>query len=645
MKSFLTLVGFILILDGCTTPSNKVDPAPQVRAVVQIKIDQSREALGKGENKVALARLADLSDDQLGPIEKAVKYNLKGVIHFSDSDWEKSLANFDIAKKYVTRNSTLESQIWLNIASARYKQGFYSELKNALDSINPRSLPDNEIKKYAQLNLAWAVKYQRHFEIVETSVLLLKDSKSLTEVSDSILKEPLNLAFKELSDKEKNHLLEKYESEKWLPLAYLGQIEAEYRYFKGDTSGARDVVVWLSDRFKEFPQVMTFVNDFEQRLDSSTRLSMEGIGVILPLSGDKGSFGQKTLLGLDIALKGAGRDIEIHTKDSFDSPSVGAQAVRDLIQQHRVPLIVGGLFPDSARAEYLEAKKWGVLFISLAPVHIPRDEKNHLLIEIQGSIESQVAALVTKEMLSRFGNRVGVIYPQGDAGKSYADEFWRAALTTGMQITSMAAYPKGTLDFRETIKHFLGLRFPRERSEELDVFRDTYVHERSSIRRIQNLPPSIDFDWVFIASYPNEALSLVPTFGYYDAKNLKVFGGPSWTSRSMVQKQRELGRLYMVGEDPGNTNLELSKKFQNTYGKAPTLLEMLGFDAALIVGQLMSDASISQRAAFDARMKDLAKLKGASTEWALTEGLWIKKMQPLVLRDNQVRPIFEGELR
>jgi hypothetical protein len=645
MKAILFLFSLFLILNGCSTPVPKVDPAPQVRPAVQMKIDQAREALSSGEGKVALSRLAELADEQLEPLEKAVKYNLKGVIHFTDSDWEKSLANFDIARKYVPGSSTLESQIWLNMASARYKQGFYSELKEALESINLKVLPENEIKKYAQLNLAWAIKYQRNYEIVENSVLLLKDAKSLSDVSDSILKERLNLSFKELSDKEKIRLLEKYESEKWLPLAYLGQIEAESRYFKGDTSGARDVVTWLSDRFKNFPQVMTFVNDFEQRLDSSTRLSMDGIGVILPLTGEKGSFGQKTLLGLDIALKGVGRDIEIYTKDSFDSPSVGAQAVRDLIQQNRVPLIIGGLFPESARAEYLEAKKWGVLFISLAPVHIPRDEKNHLLIEIQGSIESQVSALVTNEMLSRFGKRVGVIYPQGDAGKAYADEFWRAALKTNMQITSMAAYPKGTLDFRETIKHFLGLRFPRERSEELEVFRDTYVHERSSIRRIQNLPPSIDFDWVFVASYPNEAKALVPTFGYYDAKNLKVFGGPSWTSRTIVKEQKNLGRLYMVGEDPGNTNLELSKKFQESYGKPPTLLEMLGFDAAVIAGQLMSDAGISQRSVFDARMKDLAKLNGASTQWELSEGLWIKKMQPLVLKDNEVRPIFEDELR
>jgi len=645
---FLTLFCFIaLFLNGCSrTPVRKVEE-PEVSPVVQQKIDQAREALSKGQPKVAITRLGELNDDTLAPLEKAVKYNLKGVVLFSESEWEKALANFDVAKKYVPSDSTLEAQVWLNIASGRYKQGLYAELKEALDEIEPKLLPDAEIKKYAQLKLAWAVKYNRHFEIVETCVLMLKDAKTMAEVQGSILKERLNQSFKQLDDRDKMKLLDTYGEESWLPLAYLAQLEAEARYFKGDTGGARDVVSWLGERFKGHEQVMGFVQDFEQRLDSSTRLSMNGIGVVLPLTGEKGSFGQKAILGLDEAIKSAelGRDIEIFTKDSFDSPAVGTQAVRELIQQHRVPLIIGGLFPESAKAEYLEAKKWGVLYISLAPVPLTREEKNHLLIEVQGSTESQVAALVTDEMLNRFGKRIGVIYPQGEAGKAYADEFWRASINKGMQVSAVATYPKNTLDFRETVQHFLGLQFPRERSEELEIFRETYSHERSTIRRIQNLPPAVDFDWVFVASYPHEALSLLPTFGYYDARNLTVFGGPSWATRSLVNEQKNLGKLYLVGEEPGDTNQDFYKKFFATHGKAPTLLETVGYDGGLLATQLLKDGSLSQRAAFDKQMRELEKLTGMSTSWSLVDGLWIKKMQPLVIRNNEIKKIFDGELQ
>jgi len=339
---------------------------------------------------------------------------------------------------------------------------------------------------------------------------------------------------------------------------------------------------------------------------------MEGIGVVLPLTGDKCSFGQKALLGVDAAIKGkvAGREIQVHTKDDAGSAALGAQAVRELVREHNVPLIIGGLFPETARAEYLEAKRWGVLYISLAPVHLPREEKNYLLIEVQGSTESQVAALVSDEMLTKFGKRIGVVYPEGEAGKAYVDEFWRSTLTQGTSLTGVASYPKGTMDYRETVQHLLGLRFPREREEEAALYRSAYELERSTIRRIQTLPPALDADWVFVASFPHEALSLVPTFGYYDAQQLPIFGGRGWGSRARVQEQKNLGRLFFVGDDPADLNQEFLTAFQALHGSAPTLLETLGYDATKLAGQLVADASPDQRAEFDQHLKKQEALAG-----------------------------------
>ncbi len=647
MRQLTLATSLLVLLFACAKAPVKPTPPPKIDAQVASQMELSRQELAKGNFRQALAHLGALEDEQLAPIEKAMKYNLKGVVLFAQAEWEKALMNFEVARKYVPAKSTLEAQVWLNVASVRFKEGLYAELKHALDEIEPTILPDPEVRKYAQLKLAWAVKYQKPFEMVETCVLLLKNAKSVSEVQGSVLKERMALAFKSLEAGKKKEILERYKEEGWMPLAFLGQLEAESRYFNGDAEGAREVVSWLDDSFDGEPQVKAFVDDFRQRLDSSSRLSMDGIGVVLPLSGEKGSFGQKALLGIAAALKDAnlGREIEVHTKDGHDSPAMGTQAVRELVQQHRVPLVIGGLFPESAKAEYLEAKRWGVLFISLAPVHLPREEKNYLLLEVQGSIESQVAAMVTDPMLERFGKRVGVIYPEGEAGKAYADEFWRATVTKGMQLAAVASYPKGTLDYRETVKHFLGLRFPRERSEELAIFQQAYELERNSVRRIQTLPPVVDFDWVFVASFPHEALSLVPTFGYYDAKDLTVFGGPSWASRSLVKEHKNLGKVHFVGEDPGDINQEFFRSFQATHGKAPTLLETLGYDAAKLATQVVKDGSHSQRSSFDADLKKQEALKGLAAQWRLADGLWIKDMQTLVVKNGEIKKLFEDEPR
>ena len=96
---FTTLILAVFIfLQGCSQGPVRPTKTPEVRPAVQQKIDQAREALAKGQHKVAIARLGELSDDTLEPLEKAMKYNLKGVVLFSESEWEKALANFDVAK-------------------------------------------------------------------------------------------------------------------------------------------------------------------------------------------------------------------------------------------------------------------------------------------------------------------------------------------------------------------------------------------------------------------------------------------------------------------------------------------------------------------------------------------------------------------
>src|SRR5690606_35284433 len=154
-----------------------------------------------------------------------------------------------------------------------------------------------------------------------------------------------------------------------------------------------------------------------------------------------------------------------------------------------------------------------------------------------GSIESQIETLLSPEMINKFGSRIGVVFPDNEGGKAYVDEMWRRATEKNLQITSSASFPKNTHDYRDTSRLFLGLKYPREREEEHKILEDVYAEERSSIRRVQTLPPVIDFDWVFMATYPHETTQLIPTLGYYDATRLKVVGGPSWVSNSMVREQ------------------------------------------------------------------------------------------------------------
>ncbi len=643
---FLVLI-LLLIMVSCSGVKNNrnIEDSTEVSEVVKTKLNEARELIRNNQLKQAVAKLSELNDNTISPLEKSLKYNLKGVTLFNIGEVEKANLNFEVAEKYAPQDTQLYAQIQLNMASGYFKLNQYNELKIRLNKVSRKHLTEAENKKYAQLALAYGNKFQNYPMIVSSSLTLLSNAKSMNEVQTSNLYDPLKEAFKKLNSGQKIELLEEFNDSKNLSVANLAEIEAEERYVSGDKSGAKDVVAWLRSEFPNNEEVEKFVKDFELRMENSSHISISDIGLVLPLTGEKAIFGQKSLSGVDTGLKvlGLGENVKIHTKDSMDSPAQGAQAVLELIRENKVAFIIGGLFPESAKAEYLEAKKYGVLYISLSQINLPKEEKNHHLIEVQGSIESQIETLLSDEMIGKFGTRIGVIFPDNEGGKAYVDEIWRKAAQKNLSITSIASFPKNTHDYRDTAQLFLGLKYPRERSEELRILDDVYSLEKTAIRRVQTLPPVIDFDWVFLATFPHEASQLIPTLGYYDANRIKIIGGPSWVSKSMVKEQKNLGTLYFIGDDPKDINQAMLLKFQEIYGKQASLIEIISLDAMKIGAEALNASSeASSREDFDTRVKAKGYLKGLTTDFEFKEGVWLKKMNAMTITHGEIVKLFQA---
>ena len=638
---------FLLILiTSCSQMlSRKTVDESVVSEVAKTKLAEARELIKGDKFKPAIAKLSELNDNNLTSVEKALKYNLKGVILFNMNEVDKSILNFEVSEKYTQEDSQLYSQVQLNMASAHYKLNQFAELKKHLLNIDTKVLSDFEKKKFAQLELAYGKKFENPDMMVRSSLSLLGSLKTFSEIQNSNLYEPMKESFKKLNQSQKIELLEEFNKSNNLAVANLAQLEAEQRYIDGDKTGASDVIGWLKSEFSSNDEVIKFVKEFEMRMENSGKISLHDIGLVLPLTGDKASFGQKAVSGVDVGLKVLGLNdaVKIHTKDSLDSPAQGAQAVLDLIREQKVSFIIGGLFPESAKAEYLEARKYGVLYISLSQINLPKEEKNNHLIEVQGSIESQVEALLSDEMINKFGNRLGIIYPENEGGKAYADEIWRKANQKNIQVTSLATFQKNTHDYRDTAQLFLGLKHERERSEELNILEDVYALEKTAIRRVQTLPPVIDFDWVFLATYPHEATGLIPTLGYYDANRIKIVGGPSWVSKAMVKEQKNLGTLYFIGDDPKDLNKEMLSKFQEIYGRPAGLIEILALDAMKIGSDaLNASGEVTNRDDFDAKVKEKA-LKGLTTSWSFKDGVWLKNMNSMTITHGEIVKLFSGD--
>ena len=449
-------------------------------------------------------------------------------------------------------------------------------------------------------------------------------------------------SFRKLAGSERAYILEKNDDSKGAVIPFLAAEEALQRYYFGDKSGAEDVLGWMDNNYGELADVKEFVDEFKYRINNFSKVNAGAIGVVLPLSGDKERFGQKALSGIDTALN-AGKpemfSVKLYTRDSRNNPTVAKKLIHDLVQKHHVSMIIGGLFPSTAKEEYLEAKKYGVVFISLSPVHLKKEDKNHLLIEVPGSVQSQVAALFSESFLEKNGNEIAMLYPESEGGEAYVNEVWRKAKEGKIKIKSLASYDKNVKDYREWVERLLGLKFKREREEELELWKEVYSLEkkRSSIRRIQTLKPVVDFDWVFTPSYPHEAIQIIPAFTYFDARGLKYVGGPSWMSRRLMKEQRNLGSLRFVGDDPADFDKSFVENFSSRNGPKPGLVETLAYEAMNLGLLVVNGAKFEKREELERKLVNIQKLKGITGVWNLKEGIWLKDMDIMQIQSNEIK--------
>ncbi|MBT5095507.1 MAG: ABC transporter substrate-binding protein, partial [Halobacteriovoraceae bacterium] len=603
MKSFFgktrvwSILLLLLFLQGCGGISmlSTKKRTDIYRVEFLKKIEQIKGQYRQGYKDEALAQLKAISVETLKQPERSMRLNLIGVIHFSTGNYETAIFNFNQAISSSEEDPSLRSQIYLNLASSYYKLEHHEKSYESLVLSNYKTLHPREVKKYHQLHYELAKKLGKRDEAVLSLTLYLSDKKQISELKSDLHFEKLLNAFFSMGSSEKLKFLEDTAEEKALVVGYLAYLEAEKLYYNGKKDDGKDVLEWIEKSFENQPEAIQLVKNFHFRIENFGKIDLSSVGVILPLSGEKEGYGKRALYGVDSALaekNGAllegQKPYRVFVKDSKGSGAVGAYQIRQLIENNYVTAIIGGLYSKEATKEYLEAKRHGVLFISLSQIYLPKEEKDHLLVEIDGSVESQVNQILSSSMLENFGKRGAIIYPRSERGRAYVNEFWRKSQATGVTLTGVLAYDKKLTDFRDPVRNLLGLKFPRERKEELDLLSEIHsLEKRNSARRIQHLKPQVDFDWVFIPARPREALQLIPSFSYFDAFGLNLIGGPSWRSQRLSRESSKLGHLYFIGDDVEETNNQFTNKFLARYKKRPKLIEMRAYDSLHVAASLL----------------------------------------------------------
>lgn len=611
------------------------------------KVDDIKAKYNRGQDMAALADLQAIDETALLPTEKALRRNLIGVIYFSKEKFEKAIFNFNQALTTSSLDKSLTAQINLNLASSYFKMGMSKQSYETLKSTAFTDLKGQEFISYHKLRYHLAVEAGDEKDIIISLFQALSDKEKIDELKSDPLYEALNSRFSKLESSEKNGIFRYLEDERYFVTGYIAYLEAEKLYYSGNKENSEDLISWISGQYTEQGEIKELLASFTFRIENDIKMKSDTIGIVLPLSGDKKKFGERALIGLDASLrllKETNKSLKIVIKDSKGSAAVGARMVRELIESDSVSMVIGGLFSSEATREYEAANKRGVFFISLSQIYVSKDEKDHLLLEVPGSIESQVNHLLSEEGQENFGKRGAIIYPRSKRGEAYVNEFWRKAQSKEIDIKGVYSYDKEKKNFSDPVKNLLGLKFPRVRQEEYDLWQEIYsLESKRSARRIQILKPEIQFDWVFIPSIPLEAIQIIPSFNYYDAYNVKLIGGPSWRSKRLDKESYRFREINFIGEDVGDVSQSLTKSFYNNYGRNLSVIELRAFDSMNMAFQILDEQSYKTRDELDVGIRSRATLKGHTGEWYLEDGVWIKKMSSLHFRRGEITQISKSE--
>ncbi len=634
----LLLIFSLLLAFGCANVK-MITPSKFYSESFNGKIDEVRKLMNAGKAQEALVKLHSINEKSLiSNSEKAQKQNLEGLILFSKGKYTESLKFFNRGIQFPIEDETLIAQINLNLASTEFKlSNFESSYKN-INKIDVRAISDSDEKKLYQLQYLVCLQLSKNDEAIHAMFNFLKDLKDINAIKSEAAYEKLTNTFATFSDSEKMRILDKHDDVAYTAAGLLAYEEAEKKYLIADNDQAKKLAEWVKSNFDDHRELNLMAENFLMKFNyvPSAAVSKGTIGVVLPLTGKKAEFSDRAMKGLNCALSHLFNNSQFRgvapkliIRDSKGSGVIGAYQVRDLIEKNSVSIVIGGLFPEEAEEEYLAAKKEHAIFISLSTLVLDKEKKDHFLIEIPGSIESHVHKILSDDFISAAGKRVSIIYPKTEKGINYLNEFWRQALNKGLTITGAQSVPKDIKDVREPVQNLLGLKFNRERSEELELLSNIYKLEQNKNRRVQTLTPKIDYDWVYMPLLPAEALQVIPAFSYFDAFGTTFVGDVSWRTTNFIQGVQRERKIFFVGDKNNASTEEFMKFYAGLYGEAPKVVETFSYEAIKVIFPLLTTLEVSRRDDIEKYLLQQKAVSGISGFWSLIDNVWIKDMNLL----------------
>ena len=482
-----------------------------------------------------------------------------------------------------------------NVILAYYKDGNYSAAIRCASSV--LRLATTTHQKFRIHNLmGYSYSANKQFkESIESYVHAYQLARSPQERTEILGKMKGVITY--LKEPELKSLIDVY-GEK-VPGGYLRlQLATEYE-LEDRIEPAMKV---LSDFISLFPHhdELETATALMEELSSRSLVDRFSIGCILPLSGPYGTFGNRALMGIELALNQFNAQpnvnpIQLLIKDSKGDPNEAVMAVESLALKDCVTGVIGPMITSESAAIRAQDLKVPIMTLTQKPdITILGDYvfRNFLTLSLQ--VKAIVAYAVQELGIRKFA----ILYPEEPYGISFMNRFWDELIVHGAEIVGIESYGVDQTDFADVIKKLVGLYYPRPEEPATTPLTDQPPEEEKEEEKEPE--PIIDFGAVFIPDTFEKISLIAPQFPYYDVADAILLGTNLWHSDKLIQVARGYVQGAIVPDgfflnSPSLRVKDFVKSFKGIFGICPGFLEAQAYDAASIMFQLVNHPEVRSR--------------------------------------------------
>jgi ABC-type branched-subunit amino acid transport system substrate-binding protein len=388
-----------------------------------------------------------------------------------------------------------------------------------------------------------------------------------------------------------------------------------------------------------------------ERISRRGQVRPKAVGAVLPMSGKYKAFGETTLRGLQLALKGS--EVELIVKDTQGDPSATAKLVEQLVFEEGVIAIVGPLLSEDAKRAALVAEELQVPLITLSRAEGLTEIGPHVF-RTMVTNSQQAEALADYAMGTLGYKAFAVLHPNTPFGVELTNEFWDAIEKRGGQIRGIESYDHDQKTFTEEAQRLAGRYYLEDRAdyyEKIRVIRETITDEfrrRKAMEKMKaSLDPVIDFEALLIPDSWQMVSLVAPALAVEDIitnacdkkdleriqkttgkdklKTVTLLGPSTWSSPKGASGDLQLierGGKYVLcsvyveafsegSERPGTKGFVSA--FREAHRDATiTLLDAVGYDTGALVRSLVEKSAPASRAAFRDQLSRVKGFQGAT---------------------------------